>query len=87
MLGAIIPKDISICSVIEEIARQIDHFTREPVDLPVFSVADLSMYRGADAENGSALARIPYTARPGGEHTEAAREMRLCSQTARRVQP
>ena len=31
MLGAIIPKDISICSVVEEIARQIDHFTREPV--------------------------------------------------------
>ena len=29
MLGAIIPKDISICSVVEEIARQIDHFTRE----------------------------------------------------------
>ena len=29
MLGAVIPKDISICSVVEEIARQIDHFTRE----------------------------------------------------------
>ena len=29
MSGAIIPKDISICSVVEEIARQIDHFTRE----------------------------------------------------------
>jgi len=31
VLGAIIPKDISICSVVEEIARQIDHFTRERV--------------------------------------------------------
>ena len=39
MLGAIIPKDISICSVVQEIARQIDHFTRELVDLSVFSVA------------------------------------------------
>ena len=39
MLGAIIPKDISICFVVQEIARQIDHFTRELVDLPVFSVA------------------------------------------------
>ena len=42
MSGAIIPKDISICSVVEEIARQIDHFTRElvRVDLPsVLSVA------------------------------------------------
>ena len=29
MLGAIIPKDISICLVVQEIARQIDHFTRE----------------------------------------------------------
>ena len=38
MLGAIIPKDISICSVVEEIARQIDHFTRELVDLCLFSV-------------------------------------------------
>ena len=42
MLGAIIPKDISIC-LVEEIARQIDHFTRELVYLcvivPVFSVA------------------------------------------------
>ena len=36
MLGAIIPKDISICLVVQEIARQIDHFTRELVD---FSVA------------------------------------------------
>ena len=27
MLGAIIPKDISICLVVQEIARQIDHFT------------------------------------------------------------
>ena len=32
MSGAIIPKDISICSVVEEIVRQIDHFTRELVD-------------------------------------------------------
>ena len=39
MLGAIIPKDISICFVVQEIARQIDHFTRELVDLSVFSVA------------------------------------------------
>ena len=38
MSGAIIPKDISICSVVEEIARQIDHFTRELVDLCLFSV-------------------------------------------------
>jgi hypothetical protein len=31
MLGAIIPKGITICSVVEEITpgRQIDHFTRE----------------------------------------------------------
>ena len=36
MLGAIIPKDISICLVVQEIARQIDHFTLELVD---FSVA------------------------------------------------
>ena len=35
MLGAIIPKDISICLVVQEIARQIDHFTRELVDLCV----------------------------------------------------
>ena len=39
MLRAIIPKDISICLVVQEIARQIDHFTRELVDLSVFSVA------------------------------------------------
>ena len=45
MLGAIImiPKDISIRLVVQEIARQIDHFTRELVDsvtcVPVFSVA------------------------------------------------
>ena len=39
MSGAIIPKDISICSVVEEIARQIDHFTRELPDFSVFSVA------------------------------------------------
>ena len=32
MLGAIIPKDISLCSVVAEIARQIDHFTRDLVD-------------------------------------------------------
>ena len=38
MLGAIIPKDISICLVVQEIARQIDHFTRELVDLRLFSV-------------------------------------------------
>ena len=38
MLGAIIPKDISICLVVQEIARQIDHFTRELVDLCLFSV-------------------------------------------------
>ena len=42
MSGAIIPKDISICPEVEQIARQIDHFTRElvRVDLPsVLSVA------------------------------------------------
>ena len=38
MSGAIIPKDISICSVVEEIARQIDHFTRERARLCLFSV-------------------------------------------------
>ena len=38
MLGAVIPKDISICSVVEEIARQIDHFTRERARLCLFSV-------------------------------------------------
>ena len=39
MLGAIIPKEICICLVVEEIARaQIDHFTRELVDLCLFSV-------------------------------------------------
>ena len=38
MLGAIIPKDISICSVVEEIARQIDHFTCERARLCLFSV-------------------------------------------------
>ena len=27
--GAMIPKDISIASVVEEIVRQIDHFTSE----------------------------------------------------------
>ena len=32
MLGAINPKDISICLVVQEIALQIDHFTRELVD-------------------------------------------------------
>ena len=30
MLGAIIPKDISIWLVVQEIARQIDHFTSRP---------------------------------------------------------
>ena len=36
---------------------------------------DLSMDRETDAENGSALARMcPYTARPGGEPTEALRD-------------
>ena len=34
--GAIIPKDIFICSVVEEIARQIDHFTRERARLVCF---------------------------------------------------
>ena len=29
MVGAIFPKDISTCAVVQEIARQIDHFTRE----------------------------------------------------------
>ena len=38
MLGAIIPKGISICSVVEEIARQIDHFTGELARLCLFSV-------------------------------------------------
>jgi uncharacterized membrane protein len=38
MLGAIIAKRISICSVVEEIARQIDHFTRELARLRLFSV-------------------------------------------------
>ena len=37
MLGAIVPKHISICSVVQEIARQIDHFTRCR-DLCLFSV-------------------------------------------------
>ena len=36
---------------------------------------DLSMDRETDEENGSALARMrPYTARPGGEPTEAPRD-------------
>ena len=42
MLGAIIPKDISICLVVQEIARQIDHFTRErarPYDVRVTKTA------------------------------------------------
>ena len=40
MVGAIFPKDISICSVVQEIARQIDHFARELVDFAsVFNVA------------------------------------------------
>ena len=38
MLGAISPKGISICSAVEEIARQIDHFTREFARLCLFSV-------------------------------------------------
>ena len=38
MLGAITPKDISICSVVQEIARQIDHFDSELVDFRLFSV-------------------------------------------------
>ena len=39
MLGAIIPKEICICLVVEEIARaQIDHFTRELARLSVSSV-------------------------------------------------
>ena len=29
VVGAIFPKDITICSVVQEIARQIDLFTRE----------------------------------------------------------
>jgi len=36
MLEAIIPKGISICSVVQEIARQIDDFTSELVDLRLF---------------------------------------------------
>jgi len=42
MSEAIIPKDISIASVVEEIARQIDHFTRErarPYDVRVTKTA------------------------------------------------
>ena len=42
MVGAIFPKDISICSVVQEIARQIDHFTRErarPYDARVTKTA------------------------------------------------
>ena len=38
LLGAIIRKDTSICSLVQEIARRIDHFTREPVYLRLFSV-------------------------------------------------
>ena len=38
MLEAIIPKGISICSVVQEIARQIDDFTSELVDLRLFWV-------------------------------------------------
>ena len=38
MLGAIIPKHISICSMVQEIARQIDHFIRDLVDFCLFSV-------------------------------------------------
>ena len=38
LLEAIIPKDTSICSVVQEIARQMYHFTRELVDLRLFSV-------------------------------------------------
>ena len=33
LLGAIIRKDTSICSLVQEIARRIDHFNRELVDL------------------------------------------------------
>ena len=39
MVGAIFPKDISICSVAQEIARQIDLFTREPYDARVTKTA------------------------------------------------
>jgi len=39
---------------------------------------DLSMCRGADAESGSASARMcPCSARPGGEPTEALRDAAL----------
>ena len=47
MSGAIIPKDISICSVVEEIARQIDHFTRERARLCLFSVCHSRVHYSA----------------------------------------
>jgi len=48
VLGAIIPKDISFCSVVEEIARQIDHFTRE---LRLFSVWHSRVHYSATRTN------------------------------------
>ena len=47
MSGAIIPKDISICSVVEEIARQIDHFTCERARLCLFSVCHSRVHYSA----------------------------------------
>ena len=55
MSGAIIPKDISICSVVEEIARQIDHFTREWARLCLFSVWHSRVHYSA---SGTILATI-----------------------------
>ena len=59
MSGAIIPKDISICSVVEEIARQIDHFTCERARLCLFSVWHSRVHYSATRTSFATIFDVP----------------------------
>jgi len=59
MAGAIFPKDIFICSVVQEIARQIDHFTREPDKLVDFSVWHSRVHYSATRTSFAAIFDVP----------------------------
>ena len=59
MVGAILPKDISICSVVQEIARQIDHFTRELDQLVDFSVWHSRVHYSATRTSFATIFDVP----------------------------
>ena len=59
MVGAIFPKDISICSVVQEIARQIDHFTRELDQLVDFSVWHSRVHYSATRTSFATIFDVP----------------------------